>query len=108
MEFLAKTARQWGPLLAAVGAGFGVYHGAESKLRELARVQADLSQRIADNAIADRDFRAIGPGGFAHPTIRMAVEEQLRVYFAAHGCACNEFLDTFFQLNPELVRPNGR
>jgi len=108
MVFLSRAIRQWGPLLGAIGFAYGVYYETTARIRDLEKNQSELVQRISDVIRNDLSVRAIGPGGFEHPQIRAGIEAQIRAYMESKGCQCREFYDAFFQLNPTLVRPNGK
>lgn len=103
-----KGVRDIGPIIAAVATGVALYYENKSALKEIIGEQNILAQRIADHAQLDADFRRIGPNGFENIQVRLATDAQISAYLKANGHKDGNFYDSFFQLNPSLVRPNGR
>ena len=108
MSIFNRIAKQFGPLLAVFSIGAGSYFEARMAIRDNANAIQELRQLFDRMVILDNERHSFGPDGFRNPAISTALEASLRKYAESRGIKDREYWDVFFQLNPQLVKPDGR
>lgn len=101
---------KWMPIAVMVGGASGAYFNITNKLdrygEERARDRADFDRFLAAYAV-DHDF---GPGGFSSARISAGLELHIRRLIKDNGVLTRgealHYLNTFFQLNPTINKPN--
>jgi hypothetical protein len=104
-ELLSDTTKQWGALIASIGALFGGYYGFKLELQEIRSKLSRLEDQIIEARAFERDVLSVGPDGFRNHQVRAAMEAHLNEYATRHAILTNDFVESFFQLNPELKKP---
>lgn len=103
--FAAIVKQSWqiiGLTAAGAGAYFAMGAAVHENTRDLDHLRAEL-RSFVDGDARRHDF---GPDGFRDPKIRAAFEASLRTYLENNGYHSRGYWDSFFQLNPTLVKPH--
>jgi hypothetical protein len=105
MAIFSRLLKQFGPLLAMFSVGAGAYFEARMAIRDNAREIQDLRGVLDRFLILDSERHGFGPDGFRSPEIRAGLEASLRQYIESRGIKDAAYWESFFQLNPQLMKP---
>lgn len=108
MVIFSQIVKQFGPILAMFSIGAGAYFEARMAIRDNARELQDLRGVLERFIAATDERRSFGPNGFRNPEISAALEASIRRIMEERGVRTHEFWDAFWQLNPTLIKPQGR